>query len=349
MFVVDLFWTLTPTVIFIFSFQSQESTDTESSVTSSVRVPRRQDLPQPAERFTTLRAVNQPLQGLTTETPDSNVQLENTHCPDLETQVREIAAREGVSLRRTNLQALTSITIATRRRSTSTTPSTSPAPSPGPAIEPLHLTELSTGAAEHPKVNRQLSVTQDDKDNRVRDQSEEPSPPLQDSEREYMNVKVDSELSIRDSTLSVSHGAERATGSTTTESPIRTDHISHVHLTLSPKAADQSVAPAVHPGHAAGVTALPRKEIVSLRPASISPSTPDERVGLSSPPEWVNTREGEKKPGHERIDTSSLCKTFVPHARFTSTSTKSSTSPHRADDPRYLNTQSPGGLVIKIS
>ncbi|XP_070776864.1 serine-rich adhesin for platelets [Enoplosus armatus] len=295
--------------------KSQGSTDTESSAASSVSVPRGQDPPHQAETFTALHdANNQPsqlLQGLST---------------GLEAQVREIAAREGVTLPRTNPLALTSITIATRRRSTSPSPSTSPAPPISPSSELLHLAELSTGTVEHPKANRQLPPTMDEEKitepiGAVGGQFEKPPPASQGLGRKDVNahddntqsLRQDDVLSVQNSSVSgVGHDSEQTTGSSTSDSPARTGHVSHVHLTLSPKATDHSLASAVHSSRADAVTGLPRKEFVPLRHASSPASSPDEGVGLSSPPEWYDTREPIRQQGPERADTSTSSQSFKP-------------------------------------
>ncbi|XP_073338957.1 uncharacterized protein alms1 [Pagrus major] len=344
-------------------FKSQGSTDTESSAASSFKVPRRQEAAQQVQTFTTLGdANNQPpeaLQGLSTDPSDSSMQLQNPPHTDLEAQIREIAAREGVTLPRTNPRAITSITIATRRRSNSPSPSTSPAPPLSPAPEPLQLTDLSTGAVDHPKANKQLLPTMDEEDNTsqsasadqrredaVGGQSEEPPPSSLGVGREDVNVKDDNtqssrrddELSVQDSSVS-GHESEQTAGSSTSESPPKTGHVSHVHLTLSPKANDHSLASAV--------TGLPRKEFVPLRHSSSPASSPDEGVGLSSPPEWYENREPTRQRGTERADTSSLFKTPVPQGRMTSTSSQFFTPSHRAAvSPRPLTTESPAVPVL---
>ncbi|XP_033499268.2 ALMS1 centrosome and basal body associated protein isoform X1 [Epinephelus lanceolatus] len=363
--------------------KSQGSTDTESSAASSVRVHKEQVQLQPTDTVTAFHDSNnqpsQPLQHLSSHIPsdlstDSSVQLQNPPRPDLEVQIREIAAREGVTLARTNPQALTSITIATRRRSTSPSPSTSPAPPISPAPELLHLAELSTGAPEQPKANRQLPSTIDEEDEATRDpasvfelssslnignqnltstrsrrrqdavggQFEEPSKDLggedvKAKEDNTQSVRRDGEVSVHDSSVSGAiHKAEQTTGS----SPTRTGHVSHVHLTLSPKATD------VFPSHADAVTGLPRKEFVPLR-HSFAATSPDEGVGLSSPPEWYDTREPIRLRRPERADTSTLFKTTVPRDRMISTSTQSFTPRHRVVvSPRPSTTEAPAVPVL---
>lgn len=110
--------------------KSQSSTDTESSAASRLH--------QQVETFSTLADVNRQQSLDTTDPSESSEQLQNPQL-DLEAQIRDIATREGVTLPKTNPRALTSITISTRRRSTSPSPTTTPEP------ELLHLNELSTG------------------------------------------------------------------------------------------------------------------------------------------------------------------------------------------------------------
>ncbi|XP_045918150.1 uncharacterized protein alms1 isoform X4 [Micropterus dolomieu] len=379
--------------------KSHGSTDTESSSASSVRVPRRQDLPQQTDTFSSLCDVNnqpsQPLQGLSTDLSNSSVQLQNPLRPDLETQVREIAAREGVTLPRTNPLALTSITIATRRRSTSPSPSPSMSTAPpiSPGSEPLHLTELSTGAVQRPKTNRQLPPTMDEENKTTREpalvfepssslytrnqnltsqsapgnqkrqdavggQFKEPPPPSQGlvrvgvttQDENTQSFRRDDELSVQDSSVSgVGHEAEQATGSSTSESPAGTGHVSHVHLTLSHKATDHRLATVVHSNHADATTGLPHKEFVPLRHSSSAASSPDEGVGLSSPPEWYDTTEPIRQRRPERADTSTLFHTAV-HQRMTSPSPQSYTPCERGVvSPRPLTTETAGDGEISMA
>ncbi|KAF1374458.1 hypothetical protein PFLUV_G00229310 [Perca fluviatilis] len=378
-----------------YPLKSQGSTDTESSTTSSIRVQTVQDASwQAALSKAAIVSNNQPshpLQGLRTDLSDSGAQLQNPPRLDLEAQICEIAAREGVTLPRKNPQALTSITIATRRRSASPSPSTSPAPPLSPAPGLLHLAELSTEAAELPKANRQLPRTVAEEDEATREpasvfepsgslrtrnqnltstsapvkpkrrdavggQFEEPAPPSQGLGREDANAKEDDtqlftgddELSVQNSSRSgVGHEAEQATGSSTLESPARTGHVSHVHLTLSPKATDHTSSTGVHPSRVVAVTGLLRKEFVPLRHTSSAASSPDEGVGLSSPPEWYDVGEPMRRQVPKRPETSTLFKTPVPQGRMTLTSTQSSTPCHRVVvSQRTLTTETPAVPVL---
>ncbi|KAF7666136.1 hypothetical protein LDENG_00116820 [Lucifuga dentata] len=347
--------------------KSQASTDTDSSVVSSVSVPH-----QPSETFTGLHgAEDQPphqLQRLNMTLSDSTVsQLQTPLRLDLEALVQEIAVKEGITLFRSKPQALTSITIATRRRSTSPSPSISPAPPLSPAPEPLHLCQLSTGTVKQHTADRQLPLILDEEESPASAQaaSREPastSEPnsffskdqiLLDSEsvpgnqqrqdavggqyeeppsslglvRKDVNVKDkttqsfmgDEEFSSKHGSVSgVGFGAQQTPGSSTIDSPAKTGHVSHLHLTLSPKATDDSLATALHSSNAAAaVPRLSHKEFVPLRHSPAS-SSPDEGVGLSSPPELYDTREATRGRGPERVDTSTLFKTVVPQERMTS-------------------------------
>ncbi|XP_071354433.1 serine-rich adhesin for platelets [Trachinotus anak] len=372
-----------------YPMKSQLSTDTESSAASSVRIPRAQDPPDSAETFNAPSYANNQLsqlqQGLSVNLSDSCMQLQNPLRLGLEAQVWEIAAKEGVTLPRTNPQALTSITIATRKRSTSPSPSMSPVPAISPASEPLHLSELSTGAVEHPQANGLATQNEEDMTTRepapvlqtsslytrkensqlmsgnqkrqdaVGCQFEEPPLPSQGLNREDGNTREDNtqslrrddELSIQNSSVSGAHGAEQATGSFTSESPARTGHVSHVHLTLSPKATDHSLPIAVHSSHADAVSTMPRREFVPLRHSPSAASSPDEGVGLSSPPDWYETPEPKRQQGCERVDTSTLFKAVVPTGRITSTSKQSFTPHYRPEvSKRPITTDSPAVPVL---
>lgn len=376
-----------PHCLFVcFCFQSQFSTDTESSAASSVRLPRGQDLPQSAEISTDVNnPLSQPLEALSTNLPDSHMQLQSPLHRSLEVQVLEIAAREGVTLPRTNPRALTSITIATRKRSTSPSPSTSPASPISPAPDPLHLTELSTGAGERPRAERCTAQKLEDKtttepgsasepssrqqtlnsqvmsgspkrQDAVGCQCVEPPPPSQGLNREDADMKDDNtQSSLRDDDLSLqgssvcgAHETEQATSSSTSEAPTRRGHVSHVRLTLSPKATTDhsSATAAAHSSRADAVTTMPHRDFVPLRRSPSAASSPDEGVGLSSPPEWHESSEPKRQQGHERVDTSSLFKAPAAPVRTTSTSKQSFTPRHRPEvSQRRLTTESPGSLA----
>ncbi|XP_071369518.1 uro-adherence factor A [Centroberyx affinis] len=388
--------------------KSQGSTDTESSAVSSVGGPGGQAPLQPAETFTALQAAedgpsHQQQQRLDTTLFDSTARPHHPLRQDLEARVQEIAAREGVTLPRSNPPALTSITISTCRRSTSPSPSSSPAPPLSPAPEPLHLNQLSTAAGEHHVANRQLPSTLDEEDsaastqgtpretvsmselnslyNRdinlldsqsvpgnqgrqdaVGGQYDKPPPSSQGLDREDVNVQDKNtqvswrrDLQDADTAFKRDEGTEQpllsnqysslSAGLSTVDSPTRTGHISHLHLTLSPKEPDHSLAPGTQSSHAAAVSRLWPKEFVPLRHSSSPTSSPDEGLGLSSPP---GSYEPIRARGPERADTSALFKTIVPQRRMTSTSPQSF-APYRkhiAASPRSSAMQTPAVPVL---
>ncbi|XP_047466496.1 mucin-17 [Mugil cephalus] len=272
--------------------KSQSSTDTDTSAASSVLNPKENNQARLAEVFASVSDANkQPHQppppplGPRTNPPLSST--EHLH-QDLEAKVCEIAAREGVTLPTKPPRAFTSITISTRRRSTSPSPSTSPAPTPGP----LHLTELSTDTPPleeeerlgvrgglHPRNVTSPSAAE--RQDAVGGHFEEPPPPLGRDD----GTKRDS----RRGDKFLVHNSSQTTSSSAVKSPAGTGHVSHVHLTLSPKVTDQTPSTASRSSHA--LSRLPREELVHFRHSSSAASSPDEGVGLSSPPEWLDTRE----------------------------------------------------------
>lgn len=295
------------------------------------------------------------------------MELQKSPCPDLEAEIHKIAAREGVTLPR----AFTSITIASRRRSTSPSSPPSPARHISPAPQ-LHLTMLSKGTHDHtPALQPPSTAVEEDKtttepaagcelssslylgkqtltsqpepeEQKRQDalgvQVEEPALPpsalgrQQDNDTQYF--MGNGELSVRYSSIS---GPEQVTASSTSESAGRSGHVSHVHLTLSPKATNHGLATAVHSSLIDDVMEVPPEEIV----LSSAASSLDAGFGLSSPQEWHDNRELIR----QRVDTTTLFKTTVPHRRMTS---QSFTPNHRAAvSPRSLTTESPGRLGMK--
>ncbi|XP_030575200.1 uncharacterized protein alms1 isoform X2 [Archocentrus centrarchus] len=370
--------------------KSQFSTDTDSSAASSVKFPRELDPPQHVETFAAPNdATNQPTQlpqSLSRTTPELSIQQQTARQSDLEARVCEIAAREGVMLPTKKPQAFTSITIGTRRRSTSPSPSpsASPAPPVSPASEPLHLTELSTEAVKTTTADRQLSsklnqehsvalvqtttkeslslygpnsslqnrnqnVTSQSapgsqkRQDTVGGQFEEPLLPSQGLDRDVTVRDNSTQLFRPDSKISASgvgvdHGSDQAAGSSTVEASVQTGHVSHVHLTLSPKATDRTITTVICSSHVDVISGLPRKEFVPLRHSSSAASSPDEGVGLSSPPEWCNTREPLRQWPPE---------TVVPQGRLTTTSPQSFTPCDRSEiSPRPLTTKTPVTVLL---
>ncbi|XP_029348974.1 mucin-5AC isoform X2 [Echeneis naucrates] len=355
-----------------YPIKSQLSTDTESSAASSVRDPRGRDPPDSTETFTAPRdahnQLSQPQQGLGTNLSNSHMKLQNSVHKGLEAQVWEIAAREGVSLPRPNPRALTSITIATRKRSTSPSPSTSPAPPISPAPEPLHLTELST--VGHPQANcppvkneadnttrepaAVLETSRNQRPNQTRQsavgcQFEEPPPPSQDftTENSMQSFQKDEEISIQDSFVPDAHRAEQTKVSSTSETSTRTGHVSHVHLTLSPKATEPSLPLGVESSHNEVVKEMPHREFVPLRHSPSAASSLDEGVGLSSPPDWYESPQPKRQQGRERVDTSALFKALTSTGRFTPTSKQTFTPRYRHEaSQRPVTTESPAVPVL---
>ncbi|XP_040055847.2 ALMS1 centrosome and basal body associated protein [Gasterosteus aculeatus] len=324
---------------------SQGSTDSESSASSSVL--KGKDPTQQAAALTPPGGAN---------TPRGPVEPQPPLRPNLEAQIREIAAREGVTLARTNPQPLTS-------------PSTSPAPPPSPAPGLLHLAELCAAAAGLPAVNAALPASVDGEEGEAsaREPSSTPTPLSAPAHQKRQDTvggqieapppsslglsreRVDSEddnapsfrredkLSARDSSVS---GVSSAS-----EPGARTGHVSHVHLTLSPKATDRSSSPAVHSDLVGAVTDPRRKEFVSLRHSAAS--SPDEGVGLSSPPEWSDSRGPMRQRATERTETSTRFKSAAPQGRTTATSTQSFKPRHRVVvSPRPSTTDAPAVPVL---
>lgn len=327
-----------------FLFQSHGSTDTESSAASSIRAPRgEKDLPQRADNITSLPS-SQLQQGLSTDLSGSSTQPQNPPPSNLEAQVREITTREGVTLPRTNPLALTSITIATRKRSSSSSASTSPAPPLSPAPELLHLTELST-EVQNPAAHTQLPSTEPGntpislsvpgskrREDTVGGRLEEA--PLSSQGSGGEDKKDKTQVFRQDEVSSVQGGSvsgvcpktQQVTATPTYEQPARTGHVTHVHLTLSPKS-DSSLSTAVRTDH---THTGQRRDFVPLRHSSSAASSLDEGVGLSSPPDWYDSRE------KERVVAAALFKPAVPQEKSTSRFSQPATF-------RPPATQTPGG------
>lgn len=265
-------------------------------------------------------------------------QLQNQSRPDLEAQICEIAAREGVTLTRTNLRTFTSITIASRRRSTSPSPSASPAP------ELLHLSELSTDTVAgnlfvsepsglldqgHRSLNSQRDRGIQSRQDAVGGQSEEAVLPPEDTLTQACGHEVLPDCGS-------AHEGEAAAAPSSPGSPGRSSHVSHLHLTLSPKGSRRSLTPLItSPNMSSGLAPTP-KEVLSVRLRS-SASSPDEGVGLASPPEWDRTTEPMRRRAPEREDTCTL------HRTSDRPMSQSSTADHRAvEPPRPQSTQTPG-------
>lgn len=214
--------------------------------------------------------------------------LRNLPRPDLEAQIHEIAVREGVSLARTDPRPFTSITIASRRRSSSSSSSL-------PPPEPLHLSELSTDAAdERPPPAAVLEAVV----------LYEPGSQLHQG---VPGIQPDALLPPED-VLAQS------------PPPSAPGHVSHVHLTLSPKSTGPGWTPRT-PG-----------EPVPAGPGSAA-SDADEGLGPAGPPGW--SRDGE--------DVSTL-----DRSRDRLASRDLAASPGAVESPGAQSTEAAGGWSLDV-
>ncbi|XP_053702076.1 uncharacterized protein alms1 isoform X2 [Synchiropus splendidus] len=175
--------------------------------------------------------------GAVTEDRGSTSRLLSAHQPasvprpNLEAQVQEIAAREGVALRRRRAEAHTSIT----------SPPSSPSPPQSCTSEPLLLTELRTAA-------------------------------LGSTEVEKSSVRGAGRGSVRGQPAAASHGSEEQL-----DASFAAGHQPEAEQTQA------VIIPSTVPAAA-------HHDFIPLRPATSSVISPDEGVGLSSPPEWNQAR-----------------------------------------------------------
>lgn len=261
----------------------------------------------------------QMLQSHSTDAMFSTSQLQNLSRPDLEAQIREIAAREGVSLTRTNPRAFTPITVASGRRSSSPPPSASPAP------EPLHLSELSTHTVDgrsaerlpptteaassllyqaHPSLNSQRNPGTQSRQDAVGGPLGEALLPPEDSATQQDTLTQSGGHEVLPGCGSAYEGEEQAAPSAP-ESPAQSDH---VHLTLSPKSSSHSLTPVISSPPVSSASALTPKDLLAVRHRS-SASSPDEGVGLASPPEWCRNTEPVRQQAPERDHPCTLLRT----------------------------------------
>lgn len=262
-----------------------------------------------------------------------------------------------MTLTRTNPRAFTSITIASRRRATSPSPSASPAP------ELLHLSELSTDTVDGdpPTTEEQRTTTeaafvfeQSSLYQGNRSLNSQRNPGIQSGRDATGGRLEEAVLPPEDSgtqqdtlTLSVLPGCgsaregEEAAAPSTPESPGRSGHVSHVHLTLSPKSTSHSLTPLVTSPPMDSGSALTPKELLPVRHRS-SASSPDEGVGLASPPEWYRNTEPMRRQAPEREDTCTLYRTSdrLMARSFTA-------SQRAVESPRPQTTQAPGRLSLE--
>ncbi|CAG5866835.1 unnamed protein product [Menidia menidia] len=239
--------------------------------------------------------------------PDSDRQLRKTLHSDLEAAVCEIAAREGVLLPARRPPAPPA----------SISPSPSSAPSSSPALEPLHLTELSTGrplvadapptsyldggcgtgltapaATEPPPVcgqsgsfhpGDQSGASQSVSGRQMREDTagggrEAPPPLVQSTDEEDENVKTTGSFKHLEN-FPVQSTPARAFA----PSSVGTGHASRARLPQSLQTARHTSSPAV---------SLPPRGAAALPgDSSSAASSPDEGVGSCSPAEWCDTRE----------------------------------------------------------
>ncbi|KAK7904119.1 hypothetical protein WMY93_016726 [Mugilogobius chulae] len=281
------------------------STDTESSAASSLRDPKQPALLYQKEPDKSKIEDTQP--ALSNSVSPT---VQEHHLPKredvIETKIREIAAREGVSL--PNTKALTSITISTSRRSTSPSPSTSPAPSKSPASEPLHVNQLTTE-----NETNQIHATLDKHEQSQHKEIVEISVETQVlNEKTTQTVRQDtvgghSELSPASSMnleqektkkdqSQLFKKAEATESSKVEQVTAKSGHVSQVRLLLSPKPMDHSSYVFSRD------VSFRQKHFVPLRHSPSTPSSPDEGVGLSSPPEWQEVpKRGERYETNRRF------------------------------------------------
>ncbi|XP_028293091.1 Alstrom syndrome protein 1 homolog isoform X2 [Gouania willdenowi] len=318
--------------------KSLPSTDTESSSTSSSRVRSLHGPSSSAETYAAKRPGNvflsQPQQSPIVDLTETSTQVQTQLQTDLEDIVCEIASREGVRIPTKNPRALTSITIATCRRSASSSPSTSPtAFSLTPEL--LHLTELSSDQPTAAHIQLQSKEERSTQTNGLF------GPPLTTEDQNVTSLSAVEGLTRQETvggqsapSSQVSDGEhvqnERAQASRNIEKTTQTHqsssatagHVSHVHLTLSPKhhqtlTSDLSRSPNVAP-------LLPHRDSVPPRHSSSRGSSPDEGVGSSSPQEWSDAREPARLQASGRT-------TMFQSAAPLRTATGMSTIPHRAE------------------
>ncbi|CAL8297822.1 unnamed protein product [Arctogadus glacialis] len=190
-------------ILLLRPLQNITSTDTESSTVSSLR--------------------GRPLRPTDAAPPGPR--------PGLEARVREIAAREGVALPRAPPPTFSSITISTCRRSPSPAPPVSPAPEP----EPLRLTHLSTDPGPPPAPpSSSTSGSGPGSDSSTLHGGREPTGShagqLPASSPVLGNLAFG-----RHTPLPPPHGTGSSDSPSPPDSPSTGGHVSHLHLTLSPK------------------------------------------------------------------------------------------------------------------
>lgn len=267
-----------------------------------------------------------------------------------------------MTLTRTHPRAFTSITIASRRRAASPSPSASPAPGL------LHLSELSTGTVggDPPTTEEQRTTTEAAFVFELssllyqgnQSLNSQPNPGIQ-SRRDATGGRLEEALlppgdsGTQQGTLTRTCGhevlpgcgsareGEEAAAPSTPESPARSGHVSHVHLTLSPKSTSHSLTPLITSPPVDSGSALTPKELLPVRHRS-SASSPDEGVGLASPPEWYRNTEPMRQRAAEREDT------CTPYRTSDGLMAQSFPASQRAvESPRPQTTEAPGRLSLE--
>lgn len=211
----------------------------------------------------------------------SPTHLHNPPRSDLEAQIREIAAREGVALARTNPRAFTSIAIASC--------STSPPPSATPAPESLHLSALCASSADFVALPTEPSSPLC-----------QGKPSLSSQQRQGIQSRHEDPGTQQGALTQAGghegtpacgwHEGEEVAAPSTPESAARSGHVSQVQLTLSPKSSSHSLRPLTSSPSWTSGSALAPKELLPVR-HRLSASSPGEGLGLASPPERERTWE----------------------------------------------------------
>ncbi|KAG7277112.1 hypothetical protein CRUP_031325, partial [Coryphaenoides rupestris] len=294
--------------------QSLVSTDTESSTVSSLR--------------------GRPLGPLAEATPPTPPRQ------NLESRVREIAVREGVTLPPPPPTALTSISLSTCCRS----PSPSPAPSPAP--EPLRLTHLTAGAGPPPPPSSSPSPSPRPGSDGGSTVNVEGDPT--GSQNGQLPVfapppdRMDSVTGSSSSPPSPAYAAPPMGGSSSSGGAGSGHHVSRLHLTLT--------RPPEHRAYATGALAQdgalpagpPSREFSPLPRSTTTTTGP---AGLS-----CDTREPMRGRVPQRADTSTLFRAGLSKDARTSTSTTSTTRPPQSftppQRPQAAHVPAPPPLVL---
>ncbi|CAL9686858.1 unnamed protein product [Knipowitschia caucasica] len=256
------------------------STDTESSAASSLRDPKGP---------ISLHQIDAHKSKIPEMPPDQPKSLSRAD-DIIESKVREIAEREGINLPK----PLTSITISTSRRSNSP-PCVSPAPSKSPNSEPMHVNQLT-------EDNSQLVRASLDKNIKCQRMDEMAAESQKLSVRQetvggHLDfVPVPEQDKMNKDNRKLLKKPETMDSSQAEHVAVKSGHVSQVRLLLSPKPMDHSSSAFTRD------VSLPQRHFVPLRHSPSTPSSPDEGVGLSSPPEWQEVpKRGERFESNRRF------------------------------------------------